>query len=88
MITPDDMTILEIKLRDNDQQLLKLIEYIRILASPGHSFTVVVDPDMREHKKTFFMDGDGAFFIRQIKKNKKLAKFKDGKILENYLRSL
>ena len=88
MLVPDDMDVLEIKLRDPDNQLIQLIEYIRVCAGPGHSFDVVVDPDSSEGRKSFFMDGDGSFFIRQIKKNKRVTKFKDGKVLENYLASL
>lgn len=87
MIVPDDMTILEIKLRDPDDQLLRLIEYIRVLAAPGHSFDVFVDPKSQD-EKSFGIDGDGSFYIRHIKKNGKMAKFKDDKLLENYLRSL
>jgi hypothetical protein len=88
MIVPDDMDIIEVKLRDPDNELIQLIEYIKVCAAPGHSFDVVVDPDSIEGRKSFFMDGDGSFYIRHIKKNKKMTKFKDGKILENYLRSL
>jgi hypothetical protein len=88
MINIDDMPEITIKLRDPDNQLLRLLDYIRELSSPGHSFSVVVDPDMSENRKSFGIDGDGSFFIRQIKLNKKIAKFKDDKLLERYLISL
>jgi hypothetical protein len=81
----DELTI---KIRDPEYQLIKLIEYIRVVAGPGHSFDVVVDPDMREHRKSFFMDGDGSFFIREIKMNGKKLKVKDDKIVENYLQKI
>ena len=72
---------LVIKLRDYDDQLFKLIDYIMHTANVGHSFEVVVDPDMREHRKTFYMDGDGSFYIKEVKKNgNKMKK------LEEYLR--
>ena len=70
-----------IKLRDPDDQLVKMIEYIRGVAGIGHSFEVVVDPDMREYRKRFFMDGDGSFYIQDVKKNNMKAKK-----LEEYLR--
>jgi len=88
MSIPNNMTVIEVTVRDPDNEFLKLIEYIKSLAAPGHSFDVMVDPDMRENKQSFNMDGDGSFFIKQIKQNNKLVKFKDGKLVENYLRSL
>ena len=84
----EDLTEITIKLRDPDNQLVSLIEYIRILAGPGHSFEVVVDPDMREYKKSFFMDGDGSFNINDIKMNGKKLVVKNDKIVEGYLKGL
>jgi hypothetical protein len=69
---------IKILLRDYDDQLFKLIDYIMHTANVGHSFEVVVDPDMREHRKTFYMDGDGSFYIKEVKKNnEKLNKLKE-----------
>lgn len=65
-IPEHDCDTITIKLRDPDRQLVKLITYIRELANPGHSFVVKVDPDSREALKTFSMDGDGSFAIRDI----------------------
>lgn len=80
-IPREDLVELVIKLRDHDDQLFKMIDYIMHTANVGHSFEVVVDPDMREHKKSFYMDGDGSFYIQEVKKNgKKMKK------LEEYLR--
>jgi hypothetical protein len=87
-IPKEDLTELTIKLRDPDYQLVRLIEYIRILAGPGHSFEVVVDPDMREHRKSFGIDGDGVFFIKELKMNGKKVVMKDDKIIEGYLKKL
>ena len=81
----DELTM---KIRDPDMQLVKLIEYIRVTAGPGHSFDVVVDPDMSEYKKSFFMDGDGSFFIKDIKINSKKVKVVDDKVIENYLQKI
>ena len=52
---------------DQDKQLMGFLAYIRDLAGPGHSFSVVVDPDTKENTKKFFFDGDGAFRIKEIK---------------------
>jgi len=56
-----------IKVNDPEDQLIKLIEYIRNKANPGHSFPVIVDPDDSEYKKTFYFDGDGVFHIDSLK---------------------
>jgi len=84
----NEMDSIEVILRDPDDQLIQMIEYIRGLAVPGHSFDVVVDPHSREDRKSFSMDGDGSFYIKKIKKNKHVAKFVDNKLIENYLKSL
>jgi len=66
-IPKEDLTELIVRLRDPDNQLVRLIDYIGITSGPGHSFEVVVDPDMREHRKSFFIDGDGSFYIQELK---------------------
>jgi hypothetical protein len=80
-IPKKELDELVIKLRDHDDQLFKMIDYIMHTANIGHSFEVVVDPDMREHRKTFYMDGDGSFYIQEVKKNNMKMKK-----LEEYLR--
>lgn len=87
-ISKEDLTELVIKLRDPDYQLVRLIDYISRTSAPGHSFEVVVDPDMREHRKSFGIDGDGAFFIKEFKMNGKKVVMKDDKIIEGYLKKL
>ena len=83
MAIPDEkITEITIKLRDYENQLVKLIDHISKASAPGHSFDVVVDPDMSEYRKSFFMDGDGAFFIKEIKMNGKKVVIKDDKISE------
>lgn len=79
---------IEIEVRDGDSQLLQLIEYIRILAAPGHSFDVIVDPDSSENRRSFFMDGDGSFYIKNVKLDGIKVKSKDGKIIEEYLKRI
>jgi len=49
------------------ETLLPLLEYLKITAAVGHSFSIVVDPDDSEHRKEFGMDGDGAAHIISIK---------------------
>jgi len=62
---------LEIEVRDPDNELYNLIEKIRVHASPGHSFIVIVDPDRSQKEggnEKFSMDGDGSFHIIKLKK--------------------
>jgi len=77
-----------IKVSDPENQLVKMIDYIMHTANIGHSFEVVVDPDMSEYTKKFYMDGDGSFYIKEIKKNEKKVKVKDDKLIECYLYEL
>ena len=37
---------IEVTVFDDENQLIGLIDFIRKAAAPGHSFIVVVDPDM------------------------------------------
>lgn len=84
----DQYDELKIMLRDPDKQLIKMIDYIMHTANVGHSFEVVVDPDMSENRMSFFMDGDGSFFIKDVTLNGKKVKIKDNKLIENYLDNL
>lgn len=80
---------IELLVKGDDGDIARMLEFIRANAAPGHSFEIVVDPDLREYKRSFYADGDGSFHIKHVKKNGKLVKLdKDGKLLENYLRSL
>lgn len=58
--------LINIEVIDPDNEFSRLIEHIKTITSPGHSFDVIVDPDSSE-KQTFFMDGDGSFHIKSIK---------------------
>jgi ADP-ribose pyrophosphatase YjhB (NUDIX family) len=55
-----------IDLDDDENQLARLLAYIKENSEVGHSFDVVVDPDDPELAKKFYIDGDGAFRIREI----------------------
>lgn len=82
-----DEYIMTVRVRDYDHQLIKMVSYIRALASPGHSFIVDVDPDMRENSKKFSMDGDGSFNIQSIKMNGVEVALKDGDlVVKEYLK--
>lgn len=79
---------LVIKVRDPDNQLVKMIDHIMYAANPGHSFEVIVDPDLQERTKKFYFDGDGMFYIKEVKKNGKKVKVKDDKLIEEYLKRI
>jgi len=79
-IPTEQLTEITVKVRDPDDQLVKMIDYIMHTANIGHSFEVVVDPDMSEHRKKFYMDGDGSFSITEVKING--IKYKTDKIKE------
>lgn len=63
----DQITIL---IRDPDHQMIKFLHAARAAANPGHSYTVVIDPDSKQ-SQDFGFDGDGSFFIKDIKFNGK-----------------
>ena len=81
-IPKDQLTKIKVTLRDRDDQLVKMIDYIKHTANIGHSFEVVVDPDMSEYRKRFSMDGDGSFAIAEVKKDG--VKYKED-IIKEYL---
>jgi len=62
---------IEIRLRDPDDQLLNLLKHLQVSANVGHSFNVIVDPDNKEHRGEFGIDGDGMFYLKSIKKVEK-----------------
>ena len=87
-IPKDQLDEITVKLRDPENQLVKMIDYIRSIANIGHSFITIVDPELSEYTKKFSMDGDGSFYIQEVKKNDKKVEVKDDKIIENYLRDI
>lgn len=64
-----EMDLVEIELRDPDGKLPKLLSHIQGTGNIGHSFDIIVDPDDKEHTKSFGWDGDGADYIKEIRFN-------------------
>jgi len=87
-IPEEQLDEITVKLRDPDNQLVKMIDYIMHIANVGHSFITVVDPELREYTKKFSMDGDGSFYIQEVKKNGKKVKMKDDNLVESYLKRI
>ena len=58
---------LVIDVKDSEGQLKELIDYIKEVANAGHTFDVVVDPGNNDWEKSFEIDGDGAFSIKEVK---------------------
>lgn len=64
-----DMFKIELTVRDPDRELVKLLQKIQRHANPGHSFVVIVDPDLGKEdggSEKFSMDGDGSFYLKEI----------------------
>lgn len=51
---------------DPDKSILNLLLRIQEAANWGHGFPVVVDPDDKEYKRSFYIDGDGMDHIYDI----------------------
>ncbi len=58
---------LVVDVKDSEGQLKELIDYIKDVANAGHTFDVVVDPGNEDWEKSFEIDGDGAFSIKEVK---------------------
>lgn len=81
----DEKDVITVELRDPDKSLVRLLEYIKGNANIGHSYEVIVDPDDKERKKSFGIDGDGPFYIFSIKQNGKEVEVEKDRVVENYL---
>ena len=55
-----------IECRDPADRIIDLLNYIKSTANIGHSFPVVV-ASKSDHKKEFYIDGDGPDYIYTIK---------------------
>ena len=58
-----------IDLRDPDNQMSLFLEKIKKHAGPGHSFSVIVDPDESKENggsESYYFDGDGSFYIDKL----------------------
>lgn len=60
---------IEIIVRDRENNLEELLNYIKDIGNVGHSFSIVVDPENSSTKKNFDWDGDGHDYIKSIKVN-------------------
>lgn len=60
---------IELSANDSTGQLAELLNYIRHNGNGGHSFVIIVDPDLHENTKRFSWDGDGGDRIEEIKVN-------------------
>lgn len=63
---PGEFTAIRIDATDKGGNLRALLEYIAKIGNVGHSFTIVVDPDLPESTKKFGWDGDGSDHIWKI----------------------
>ncbi len=52
--------------KGSGKNLKKLIEYMKDIGNPGHSFGIIVDPEDGERKKNFYWDGDGSDYIESV----------------------
>lgn len=84
----DDYDEITITLRDPDNQLSLMLDYIKGIANIGHSYEIIVDPELSEYTKKFFIDGDGAFYIEKVKRNGKEVKVEKDKLIEGYLKRI
>jgi len=67
-IPNEDLNKLEIYYRDDENELLELINHIKDIGNIGHSFEIVVDPENSDYRKKFEWDGDGPNYIKSVKK--------------------
>lgn len=70
VVNDDELAEIVVTYRDDENDLEELLNYIKSNGNGGHSFEIVVDPDMKENKKTFYWDGDGICFIKDVKKTR------------------
>lgn len=56
----NESTKYKMEVSDPDGKISELINYIKTTAQAGHSFPVVVDPDDKDYRREFYIDGDGS----------------------------
>lgn len=64
-VSPDQLTIIKISVRDPDESLSKFLQELKLRANPGHSFSVLMDKE-GDDPITIGFDGDGSFFVGDI----------------------
>ena len=57
---------LVVDVKDSEGELKELLDYIKGVSDAGHTFEVVVDPGNEDWEKSFEIDGDGAFKIKEV----------------------
>lgn len=65
----DEFQKIEIEVRDPENEFIEMLQRIGGAANVGHSFYVVVDPELESESKKFSIDGDGSFYMKSIKLN-------------------
>lgn len=63
----NESTKYRMEISDPDGKIAELIDYIKQTAHAGHGFPVVVDPDDKDYRKEFYIDGDGSAQIIDFK---------------------
>lgn len=54
---------------DAISELIKLLQHCDSVGGGGHSFEIIIDPEIKENKRTIYFDGDGSDRIKDIKLN-------------------
>jgi hypothetical protein len=67
---------LVVVVRDPDDSLIDFLKALARHANPGHTFTVIMDPE-GDNQETFGFDGDGSFRIVSINGSNKFGKTND-----------
>lgn len=49
------------------KEFIKLVSSMKMASDPGHSFSIIVDPDNKDYQYNSGMDGDGSDRIIDIK---------------------
>ncbi len=62
----EDLKTITIKLNDPEDQLMKLLEFIKVTGNVGHSFSIIADPEDKANSSKFYIDGDGSFRIGSL----------------------
>jgi hypothetical protein len=52
--------------RDSENSLVDILTHIKDAGNMGHSFDIIVDPEAKPGKKTYYWDGDGSDTIKSI----------------------
>jgi hypothetical protein len=68
----DDATLIVKTNKAGAEALVPLLTHIKKAGDPGHSFSIVVDPDCSDYRETFGWDGDGSDRIKDIQVSEKV----------------